>query len=47
MVGFALSLLVLHLSVVALGSPAALILALATCLAWNGMLILERRSKIR
>lgn len=47
MVGFALSLLVLHLSVVALGSPAALILALATCLAWNGMLILERRSKMR
>ena len=47
MVGFALSLLVLHLSVVALGSSAALILALATCLAWNGMLILERRLKMR
>jgi hypothetical protein len=47
MVGFALSLLVLHLSVVPLGSPAALALALATCLAWNGMLILERRWKMR
>ncbi|MBV9976719.1 MAG: hypothetical protein JO105_15140, partial [Hyphomicrobiales bacterium] len=47
MVGFALSLLVLHLSVVPLGSPAALTLALVTCLAWNGMLILERRWKIR
>jgi len=45
MVGFALSLLVLHLSVVPLGSPAALTLALVTCLAWNGMLILERRWK--
>ena len=47
MVGFALSLLVLHLSVVPLGAPGALILALATCLAWNGMLILERRFKMR
>jgi hypothetical protein len=47
MVGFAFSLLVLHLSVVPLGSPAALTLALATCLAWNGMLILERRFKMR
>ncbi|MBV8397374.1 MAG: hypothetical protein JOZ17_01385 [Acetobacteraceae bacterium] len=45
MVGFALSLLMLHISVVPLGSPAALILALATCLAWNGMLIVQRRFK--
>jgi len=46
MVGFALALLVLHLSVVPLGSPVALSLALASCLAWNGMLILERRRKM-
>ncbi|MBV9112529.1 MAG: hypothetical protein JOY67_06890 [Hyphomicrobiales bacterium] len=47
MVGFALALLVLHLSVVPLGSAAALTLALVTCLVWNGMLILERRWKMR
>jgi hypothetical protein len=43
MVGFAFSLLVLHVSVIAVGSALALLLALATCLVWNGMLIALRR----
>jgi hypothetical protein len=47
MIGFALSLLVLRVSVLPLGSPVALSLALATCLVWNGTLILERRWKMR
>jgi len=39
MVGFALGLLVLHVSVIPLGSAAALLLGLATCLVWNGLLV--------
>ena len=48
MIGFALALLVLHLCAAPLGSAAALSLGLATCLAWNGMLILwHRRAEYR
>ena len=39
MVGFALGLLVLHVSVIPLGPAAALLLGLATCLVWNGLLV--------
>jgi hypothetical protein len=44
MVGFTLALLVLQVSVIPLGSALALLLALGTCLVWNAMLVLRRRS---
>jgi len=43
MPGFALGLFVLHLAAVPLGRVAALLLALATMLAWSGALLLRHR----
>ena len=47
MVGFVLGLLVLHGLAVPLGTPAALVAALLTMLAWSGALILLRRRSAR
>ncbi|MDB5590361.1 hypothetical protein [Enterovirga sp.] len=44
MLGYGPALLLLHLAAEPLGSGWALILALATCLAWNGALIVLRRA---
>lgn len=43
MLGYAPALLLLHLTAVPLGAGWALALSLATCLAWNGALLLARR----
>jgi hypothetical protein len=43
MIGFTAAIVVLHLTSVPLGSPAALTAALATCLLWNGGLTVRRR----
>lgn len=44
MVGFTLSIVLLHLTVASLGAAAALLLALGVCVAWNlGLMARERR----
>lgn len=47
LVGMVIALAVLHLTVVRLGSPTALTLALAITVAWNGLLILIRARRTR
>ncbi len=48
MVGYGPALALLHLSAVPLGSAAALVLALATCVGWNGLLVgLRGRARSR
>jgi hypothetical protein len=46
MAGFTLGIAVLHLTVVPLGSAAALILALVVCVAWNTVLLLRQRAQV-
>ena len=45
--GFALALVVLHVAALTLGTPAALALALAVSVAWNLILWLGRRQRVR
>ena len=48
MAGFTVGIAVLHLTVVPLGSAAALILGLVVCVAWNtGLLLHQRRQALR
>ncbi len=45
MVGFTISIIVLHLTVAGLGATAALLLALAVCVAWNLSLMARERRR--
>jgi len=48
LIGFAIAIVVLHLAALNLGSPAALSLALATCVTWNlGLWWSGRRKRLR
>jgi hypothetical protein len=48
LIGFAVAIVVLHLGALYLGSPAALSLALATCVGWNlGLWAYGRRKRLR